>query len=333
MAVDQAASGEAAQRRQREVETDRLGEHGAVALAVLRDQVHATADGLGRGHLAQVLAAEPYPARRAPAIAADQVHQELGAARAHQAADSQDLAGANLEADAVEDRARMSRGGDAEAPDLEHHLPRRRPLTREEIADVAADHQPDDLLAAGGGDVQGLDALTVAQDGHPVGEGQDLLQAVGNVDAGDATSLEPAQDAHQQLGLRLGERRRRLVEEQDAGVLGQGLDDLHELLLADPEVGDGVRRIEVDVVVLEQALGLSIGSMPVDQPAPGRLGAQEEVLGHRHLGHQGQLLVDHRDARGLSVVDSRKARRLTFDAHLALVAAVGPDPAQHLDQG
>ena len=52
----------------------------------------------------------------------------------------------------------------------------------------------------------------------------------------------------------------------------------------------------------QQFLRLEVGLVPVDEAALGALVAEEDVLGDREVGAEGQLLVDDDDAGGLAVV-------------------------------
>ena len=79
----------------------------AVALAILADEHEAARD---RARAADRASGCAVAARRVPASAlapgAEQVHQQLGAPRAHQPADAEHLAGAHLERDVAQHRLR-----------------------------------------------------------------------------------------------------------------------------------------------------------------------------------------------------------------------------------
>ena len=58
---------------------------------------------------------------------------------------------------------------------------------------------------------------------------------------------------HQRVGLLRRQYRRRFVENEDLGVVAQGLEDLDALLLADGEILDRRRRVDMEVVLLGEA--------------------------------------------------------------------------------
>ena len=95
-----------------------------------------------------------------------------------------------------------------------------------------------------------------------------------------------------------GQRRRRLVEDDQPGVDGQGPGDLDELPLAGREVLDGRVGVAMQVHDLEQFAGPSRGvaGRSIERAAPGE-GGDEQVLGDGQVGEQVQLLVDERDPR------------------------------------
>ena len=69
---------------------------------------------------------------------------------------------------------------------------------------------------------------------------------------------ELADDPEQLVDLGVGQRRGRLVHDQDVGVEGQRLGDLDHLLLGDREVADPRARVELQVQRLEQLARLRV---------------------------------------------------------------------------
>ncbi len=105
-------------------------------------------------------------------------------------------------------------------------------------------------------------------------------------------------------------RRGRLVEDQQAHLLGQRLGDLDQLLLADAERVDQrgrAHRSGRPWPAGPRSAGRSRGQLMT--PPCGDLVAEEEVLGDRQQRHQRQFLVDDDDAALLAVVDAAEARR------------------------
>ena len=90
----------------------------------------------------------------------------------------------------------------------------------------------DDLVERQLAHRRGDDVLAVAQDGRAVGDARDLVHAVRDVDDRDALGFERAKEGEQLLDLAARERGRRLVEDEDADVARDRLDDLGELALA-----------------------------------------------------------------------------------------------------
>ena len=119
----------------------------------------------------------------------------------------------------------------------------------------------------------------------------------------------------------LGERRGRLVHDEDVGVVGHRLGDLDHLPVGDGEVAHFRLGVDGDVEPVEQRLGAAAHLVVVDE-AEGvqRLAADPDVFGHRHEGHQVEFLMDHRDAV-LQRVERR--RQLDFLALQLEGAGVG----------
>ena len=129
---------------------------------------------------------------------------------------------------------------------------------------------------------------------------EDLHHAVRDVDDRDAARGELAHDPEQHLRLALGQRGGRLVEDQDAAIERQRLGDLDQLLAGDRERPD------------QDAPGRSGSAAPaprgraassaaiVHEPFPAGVDLRhEDVLGHRDVRAERDLLVDEADAEFL----------------------------------
>ncbi len=260
----------------------------------------------------------PASRRSAPKIEA----HGLGPPRADEAAEAHDLAGPDRQADAADARA---------APEVldAQHLLADAPVLRfgEERRQRAADHHADHVLDARLARRRHADDAAVLHHRHAVGDAEHFLEAVGDVDDADALGAESRDDAVQALGIGGREHRRRLVEDDDADLLRQGLGDLDHLLVGDREVADRTARVDGKAQAPEQFPGAAVQRRPGDDA---RQLAQEDVLGDRQVGRQGGLLVDHRDAMrgGDPRVVGRDRRAVDEDR-----AAVGRDLArQHPHQ-
>ena len=67
----------------------------------------------------------------------------------------------------------------------------------------------------------------------------------------------------------------------------------------------------------------------IDKTVFHRLAAEPDIFRHRHMRHQIQLLVDHRDPGAQRVHRILKLDRLPFNANRALIGTVDPDQAFH----
>ena len=93
-------------------------------------------------------------------------------------------------------------------------------------------------LVVGLGDVECRHAFAVAQHGDAIADAADLVHAVGDVDDADAARLRLLDHREQALRFAIGERGRRLVEDQHRELGAERLGDLDHLLLGAGEVLD-----------------------------------------------------------------------------------------------
>src|SRR5688500_3140941 len=323
--------------RQGDVALDVVDQHQAVVLAVLGHIGDAGLHRLVDGGDVDLLAVQQDLAADLLAVgAAEDAHGELGAAGAHQAGNADDLALADIEIDAF-DHLPVGMFPVVDDPVL-HFEDRVADLgmaLRIAVSQLAPHHAPDDavlvdLLRMA---VEPVDRRAVSQDGDGVGDLQDLVQLVRDEDRGNAVRPELLEQRQQRVAVALVEAGGRLVEDQQLHLLGEGLGDLHQLLLADAEVGDeGVGRfLEADL--LQQRARLGERGMPVDDAVLRGLVAEKDVLGDREQRHQRQLLVNDDDAGLLAVRDVAKPAFFALEEDLAGIVAVRIDAAQHLHQG
>src|SRR5206468_4649934 len=82
------------------------------------------------------------------------------------------------------------------------------------------------------------DTLTIPQHGHTVGEGEDFLQPMRDVDNADAALAKLAHHGEQAMLLLFRERSSRFVHNEDAGTRAERAGNLDELLLGHRETAD-----------------------------------------------------------------------------------------------
>ena len=241
--------------------------------------------------------------------------EDLRAARAHEAGQPDDLAGADGEVHAVEVP------GQAEALHLEQRGLARRggadPALREDVLDGPAGHQRDDLAGRGvAGREPGGDGAPVLEDGDPVADLADLLEPVGDVDDGDVLGGEVADDAEEALDLLVVQHGRGLVHDDQLRVLRERPRHADHLLLRrrqGTDLGGGP-----DLGVAEPGEQLSrrpLGRGRPGDPEPGGLPAEEDVVGDGQAGAPGRVpgrssrcRVSWRPA-GRTARPARRARR------------------------
>ena len=141
----------------------------------------------------------------------------------------------------------------------------------------------------------------VAEDGDAVGNLEDLVEVVRDVDDRDLLLLEPADDAEDELRLLLGQRGGRLVHDQDAGLAGERAGDLDDALLGDGEPLD--QRVDVDrgeAELVEERARLLAHRLVVDHREAGtalhRQVGERDVLGDGHVAHHRDFLGEEADA-------------------------------------
>ncbi len=316
---------------------DRVEQVQAQLLAVLGDVGDAQVDRLLDGLRGDLLAVQHHRPGVVDAVAAaEDGTRQLGAPGTHQARETDDLPRTDVERGVLGDHpAGHVRVLDIPVAHLQQHLAGVGLVVGVAVLDRAADHRANDavLVHLTGDHVVGLHRLAVADDGDGIADRSDLVELVGDHDLGDALGLQAAHQVEQVGRVVLVQGRGGLVQDQQADVLRQRLGDLHQLLLADAEAFDRGVRVDVQADSGQQVDRAVARLRPVDQAALDDLVAQEDVLGDRQLGHQGQLLVDDHDTLVLGVLDPAEVHHLAVEHDVAAIGAVRVDTRQHLHQG
>ena len=95
------------------------------------------------------------------------------------------------------------------------------------------------------------DTPAVTQHRYPVGDAEDLREAVGHVEHGRAALAQLDDDLEEAVDLSAVQRRRGLVHDHHAEFLGESLGDLHQLSVGDAEELDPERGLDVKTQALE----------------------------------------------------------------------------------
>ena len=188
--------------------------------------------------------------------------------------------------------------------DLEHRPGRVRLASVDDELDLAADHQLGQVLLVRLGWDRASRRPAAPDDRDPVGDLEHLVQLVADEDDAPALVGEPAQDGEDLLGLLRRQDRGRLVEDEDARLAIERLEDLDALLPADREASRSWRRgrcrsrtaspssrMRRSASLRSRKIGLAMIS------APSRMLSATDSTGHEH-----EVLVDHADAARDGVV-------------------------------
>src|SRR5207302_135635 len=123
----------------------------------------------------------------------------------------------------------------------------------------------------------------------PMGQGEDLVELVRDIDDRGAFDCDQALDNRKELA-RFTDRERgcRLVEDEDARRSGDALHDLDELALGDAEMIDLGGRIYANAAFQKDAPRFPLDRFAADEAGYGRarLAAEEDVLGDRQFGNE-----------------------------------------------
>ena len=159
--------------------------------------------------------------------------------------------------------------------------------------------------------------LPVAHDRDAIGDARHFFEPVRDVDDADAARGDLAHDGEQPLDFGGGERRRRLVHDEDLRGVGQRLGDGDDLPASDRKLAH--RLVDADVLAddAEPLDRFRAHRRAVEHAPAGQLAAEEQIGGDVEARHEVELLEDRRDARGLGGARIVEADGLAFEQHFA----------------
>ena len=289
LTVDDSGAAELVEVREAHVLDDRPAEQESLVLARLGDHGKAVAQAGKRTGPSETPSGKLDRAVCA-AIGAEDRTSQLGATRADESGDADDLSLADFKAHVL----------DAWSRHVAHRQRRGSVhgavgLLRERCSQRPTEHRLDQrvlgLLRRRGG----ADQPTVTQDRDRVRKLEHLTQDVRDEQYRLAVLSERPDDLVQPGRVRPAERGRRLVHHEQASIPRERAENLDLLLLGDPKLSDRSICRKLEPGLCRQLLeALAQGSAPHPAGAS-RLGAEKHVRGNRHSGHDQQLLCDRRD--------------------------------------
>src|SRR5215831_10823450 len=258
---------------------------------------------------------------------ADRGHHRFSAPRTDQSGKPQNLATADRQIHVFE----FAEGN--QAAHLEDDFAGAARLRRIEIFELASDHHLDDFAGVGLAALPCPDQPPVAQDRDAVGDAEDFVHPVRDVDQAESALGEPTEQFEEQFDLMRFERRRGLVQDEQLRLDRQRLRDLDDLAFGQAEVFD--RRVGryLQLELIEQFLRSRVQLAPIDQAeraeAP-RLAPDEDVFGDRQVRREAQFLMHEADAERLGF---RRVLRIDLSPVEDNLAAVLPhDSGENLHQ-
>ncbi len=247
---------------------------------------------------------------------------ELALPVAGDAGDADDLAGPDHQIEAGHRLAALV-VLDMQAGDFQHLVVARRLYARGAGAhDGVADHHRRHFARRQLADLAAADFYAAPQHADVVAERLHFAELVGDHQRGDLAAMRHAfQQAQNLIGLAGRQHRGRLVENQEALVEIEQLEDFELLLLAGGERGDGTVERHAERHARQELFEHGAFLAPVDDLR--RIGAaDDQIFGGGERRHQREMLIDHADAERLSVLGIGDSYLLAIEFDLAFVGRV-----------
>ena len=165
------------------------------------------------------------------------------------------------------------------------------------VAHRAADDHLDEFAGAGLARRDRRQSPAVAKNGHPIGDTQDFVQTMCDIDDSDVAGAQSPQSVEQAFDVRLGKRRSRFVKDKDVRLDRQRPADRDERTLSRRQGGNRGRWIEIAAQDRERFGGGAFHSWPGYETGtrPRVAGLNRDVLGDCHPFDEAEILMDESD--------------------------------------
>ena len=245
---------------------------------------------------------------------------QFGPAGADQPGQSEDLAGANREA-----HPPHSGSGARHVAQLQHGLTRLGLGRRIKLGHLTTNHELDQPGLGDGAHRLRAHTFAVAQHGDPIGQGENFLQPVRNVDDTHAAGAQLPHHGKQPLLFAIGQRGGGLVHDDDARAGTDGAGDFDQLLLGHRKRTNLGVRGDGGTDAGEQLFGALAARPPVNPPCgPGGLQPEPDIFRDREVGEKRGLLVDTCDAQLLGEGRRQSVQRPSRHRDLPGIRLVRP---------
>ena len=165
--------------------------------------------------------------------------------------------------------------------------------------------------------------LAIAQTSPAVADAENFIELVRDENDGVAFAFQLRDDAEKIVDFMGGERRSRLIHDDDARAMRQHAGDRHQMFLCDAEALEQCVRVNPRLKPRQQRGGLRAHRPPVDKAArrQGRM-THENIFGDGKIVEHRRFLMDGGDAFFPGGAWAGEADRRAVERHLARVGAV-----------
>ena len=322
--VHKAQTAAPVQGGQRAVFAHGFVQHQALAPAVVRYIAHAAPDAAPNAAAFQLQAVCGNAALRKGHVAKDGARR-VALALALQAAQAHDFARAHAEAYVAQP------AGNAQVFHAEQRIAKGDiAALGVDILQHAAHHHGDDLVLGNFPGGARANNLSVLEHGDAVGQLENLVQTVGDIDDSHALPAQAAHDIKQARYLAVVQGGGGLVQDKDAGLGQQRAGDFHTLLFGQVQAAHLRVGVELIAQALVYAQNFLAHGRAVQRAVPALFTREEHVFQHREVGKQVGLLVHKPNAQLKRFHGAGNAHTLAFQLDHA---AVGLEiAAQHVHQ-
>ena len=243
--------------------------------------------------------------------------------------DADDLTGANLEGNVVDSILLADFGNHGQILYIQNHI---RGLGRSLLDGkfhIAANHHPGQVILGATSNIHGADVLALAQNRAAVGNGHDLVELVGNEEAGLAFCRQILHDLQQLLNFLRSQHSGGVVKIQDLIVAIQHLQNFGALLHANGNILDNRIGVDSETILLRQCHDLGLGLVTLQDAVLGILHAQNDVIQNRETFHQFEVLMHHADTQGIGIIGVVNLNNFTVLLNHALFRLVQAEQNAH----
>ena len=186
---------------------------------------------------------------------------------------------------------------------FQYFLTQREFHLREQFRKLAANHHRYQPLFIHIADIAGANGAAVAHTGNAIRQRKNIFHSMGDKDDAHAIGFEFGNRSIKRFHFVVGQRRSRLIHDNNRSIARNRLDDFHHLHFRKAQLAHARRRAALHAEFVQQLLRFQIRPALIQKNATlAKFAVQKNVIRNTEIQKRIQFLIDHGNAARIRIL-------------------------------